>query len=1327
MLDFVTVRAFSKRKDTVEIYPEFALKSSKDLMIRGHAFYAIWDEEHMIWSTSEFVAVKLIDQEILRFAEEYRKRTDQGVIVRTLKDFSSKKWLEFLTYCKNSPDNYHELDSKIIFQNTKVKKEDYSSFCLPYNLIKGPHEAYDELIGTLYDPSEKKKLEWAIGSIIAGDSKSIQKFIVLYGGPGTGKSTMLDIINNLFTGYTTVFDAKTLGQATANFALEMFRSNPLVAIQHDGDLSHIEDNTKLNSIVSHETMMVNEKFKSTYQMRFNTFLMLGTNMPVKITDAKSGILRRLIDVRPSGRKVTKDRYDILKNKISFELGAIADHCLKVYKSMGASYYDGYVPNSMMSETNDFYNFIEENYEFFSDENPDGVTLKTAWLRYKEYCTDANIPYPYKKTKFKNELKNYFAEFVERTEFSRNIYRGFIKEKFDYIQEEPDEPEDTGWIHFDKKESLFDQLYSGCPAQYANQKGTPVKKWADVTTELSDLDTTKLHYVKVPKNMIVIDFDIKDENGEKDLHANLEAANKCPPTYAELSKSGSGIHLHYIYEGDVEQLSRIFDKDIEVKVSVGDSALRRMLTLCNDISLATISSGLPLRGIKRVVNNDQIKSERKLRALIKKSLRKEIHGHTKPEIDFIHYILEQAYDSGMTYDVTDLRPAIQAFAVGSSNQPNYCLKTVGTMHFHSAEEVPENEDHSDEETPFVLFDIESYVNLFLVCWKRKGFGNKVVPMLNPSPEDIQNLVKMRLVGFNNRRYDNHMLYAAMMGYTIEQLYVLSQRIINDDKNALFGPAYNLSYTDIYDFLSSKNKMSLKKWEIQLGIRHMEMDIPWDQPVPEDRIKDVVTYCCNDVLAAEAVFDANQADWDARLILTLLSGLTPNDTTNSHTTKIIVGNDPNPQAKYIYTDLSTIFPGYRFSKFGIKKEEYNEGTKIVSGKSWYRGEDPGEGGRVYAKPGIYYRVGLLDVVSMHPHSAIWLKVFGEEITARFEHLVEARVSVKNGDLEQAKMHLKCIIVSEDRMQVLEEYLSNPDLADKLADALKTAINSVYGLTAAKFPNKLRDPRNVDNIVAKYGALFMINLQFEVEARGYTVVHIKTDSIKIAYMDNEIRDFCMDYAKEYGYTFDHEATYRKMCLVNDSVYIAQYEDPATCEGWYGYSPKKNKKYPLEWTATGAQFKVPYVFKTLFSKEPIEFEDLCETKQVTSALYLDMNENLPEGEHDYRFCGKVGSFCPILPGHGGGVLLRKDEDKYNAVNSTKKKRLKSKDEIDIYYWMEAEMVKNLQLEEAIDRGYYNELVEEAIDTVNKFGDFDIFISDDDQPAWMNVPIVEGEVLPFD
>lgn len=203
--------------------------------------------------------------------------------------------------------------------------------------------------------------------------------MVLYGSGGTGKSTILRIIEKLFEGYCDSFDAKALGQNGSSFALEAFKSNPLVAIQDDGNLSKIEDNTRLNSLVSHETMRVNEKYKSTYSASFRSFLILGTNSPVKITDAKSGLIRRLIEFHQQAEKFSFNEYNKLMQQIDFELGAIAYHCLQVFNE-NPGYYDGYIPLSMLSATNDFYNFVEDSRFTFEEEN--GVSLQRAWDMYK---------------------------------------------------------------------------------------------------------------------------------------------------------------------------------------------------------------------------------------------------------------------------------------------------------------------------------------------------------------------------------------------------------------------------------------------------------------------------------------------------------------------------------------------------------------------------------------------------------------------------------------------------------------------------------------------------------------------------------------------------------------------------------------------------------------------------------------------------------------------------------------------------------------------------------------------------------------------------------
>jgi hypothetical protein len=1338
MLDFLTISTKCPKSGIVEIYPKFIVGKSNDLMIRGGDFYAIWDEEQKLWITEESEAIRLIDNETTTYYKNFQKRDpDDKVHPLYLWDSDTgmiDKWHKYVQ--KQMPESYHQLDEKLIFKNTEVRKRDYASKRLNYALEEGDFSAYDELMSTLYSPEERKKIEWAIGAIVSGDSKQIQKFLVLYGSAGTGKSTVLNIIQDLFDGYYSVFDAKALGSLNGTFALEAFKSNPLVAIQHDGDLSRIEDNTRINSIVSHEVMTVNEKFKSTYSSKFNCFLFMGTNKPVRITDAKSGIIRRLIDVSPSGNTVPRKRYEELKSQIKFELGGIAWHCLSVYEN-DPSAYDDYIPIEMLGASNDFYNFVLDSYEIFKQN--DGTTLKAAWEMYKQYCDDAKVPYPVQLRTFKMELRNYFREFRERDrddngQYVRNIYSGFIKDKFiSDIRPSDDINEPT--IIFREEKSIFDSEYYDYPAQYATSEGTPLKKWDNVTTTLADIDTSKLHYVRVPENHIVIDFDLKDKNGKKSFEKNLEAASKWPTTYAELSKSGAGIHLHYIYDGDVSKLSRIYDEDIEIKVFTGNSSLRRLLTKCSNNPIRTIKTGLPLKGEKPVVNFDGIANEKSIRTMIKRNLNKEYHDSTKCSIDFIKKILDDAYASGIGYDVTDMRPAILDFASNSTHQASYCIKALNDMHFCSEqpnEQVEEYEPNDD----FVFFDLEVMKNLFVVCWKMRGENHKTVKMINPTPTDIEPLLKYKLIGFNNRRYDNHILYARLIGYNNEELFDLSQRIINGSPNCMFGEAYNLSYADIYDFASAGNKKSLKKFEIELGIHHQELGLPWDQPVDEKLWETVADYCVNDVIATEAVFEHLHADWKARLILADIADMNPNTTTNTLTTKIIFGSEKHP--KLVYTDFTTgkqfcqgveipvdtsfinVFPGYNYDKY--------------TGRNMYNGVDVSKGGYVYAEPGMYGNVALLDVASLHPHSAIALNAFGE-YTQRFKDLVDARVAIKHHDYDSVRKMFN---------GKLAKYLESDEDADMLSSALKTPINSVYGLTSASFENPFRDPANVNNIVALRGALFMATLQAEVQQRGFTVAHIKTDSIKIPDATPEIIDFCMNFATKYGYQFEHEATYERMCLVNDAVYIARYATVDQCNALYGDKYiaqskdicKKNKKHPGEWTATGAQFAQPYVFKTLFSREKIEFDDMKEVKTVQTALYLDMNEQLEDvsdlekqqeklyqrlkkpkaGDneqeilaeiaklcdkiavgHNYRFVGKAGAFCPVKPGCGGGILLREKDGKYTSANGTIG-----------YRWLEAEEVKLLGKEKDIDRSYYDHLVNDAIIDISELGDAEWFRSDD-------------------
>ena len=129
--------------------------------------------------------------------------------------------------------------------------------------------------------------------------------------------------------------------------------------------------------------------------------------------------------------------------------------------------------------------------------------------------------------------------------------------------------------------------------------------------------------------------------------------------------------------------------------------------------------------------------------------------------------------------------------------------------------------------------------------------------------------------------------------------------------------------------------------------------------------------------------------------------------------------------------------------------------------------------------------------------------------------------------------------------------------------------------------------------------------------------------------------------------------------------------------------------------------------------FESICE----------DLNKKIEEG-HDYRFIGKVGQFTPVKPGEGGGLLMRGKDGKYAAAQGSTG-----------YHFLESDMVNVDGNRESVDMRYYNKLVDDAVDAINKYGDFERFVSDDPytrEPKMQDLMTItadatEEEGLPWD
>lgn len=1255
-MDFyeITTRRWpgSRTKDYT-ISPQFNYRG-KDIVCKGGSMYAFWHDG--IWKTDMIDLMNIIDNDISEKYKSFKELNPDTQIEKLyMSHHDSNVMRKFMEYTRQMPESDVQFNSKIIFSDREIKREDYATEQLSYTPTPGDTPAFDEMFEKLYDPEELRKIMWFIGAVLTNSMKKIEKFLFLYGGKGTGKGTILSVFKKLFEGYYAPIDLQRLTSGS-EFSTGGIKETPLL-IDDDADLYSIKDDTNLLKLTSHDPIQVNNKYQSTYSVTFEGLLVAASNQPYRVRNIDSGITRRAVVAKPTNKKHDFETYHTLMKRIDFELPHIAQKAIDIFNEMGEGAYENYVDYSMMEETDHFYEFMRENAIGLGDV----TTLKQASEIYRMYLEDIHYDTRGYKRKAKQGLLRYYNDFESSQridgEILRNVFSGL---KWDVIfPEGMDSPmraeiETNDLIDefgLKEQESLFDKEAKDYPAQLTNEIGTPKVKWDDVHTTLKDIDTSELHYVMLPINHIVIDLDIVNEQGEKDLYLNLKKVKELglPDTYTEVSKSGKGVHLHYIYEGEPEKLDSLIEEDVEIKVFKGKSSLRRKLTLCNDKDIATIMTGLPHKEEDKMFKDIEMISwdEKKMRNMIKGNLGKKYHANTKPSVDFIVKIFEDAEKAGLKYDLRDMRQDILTFAASSTNQAAACLKLVSKINFSTIE--PEDatdiqrgsakQFYRDDELYF--YDVEVFSNLFIFAYKKYGDpADKAVALINPTQSQIEVAVNRPLVGFNNRRYDNHIVYAALLGEDNASLYRQSQRIINDKDAAsgMYSGAYELSYTDIYDYSNAGNKKSLAKWQVELGIKHDEFELPWDKPVPEDMWERAAEYCINDVITTEAVFEATRSDYNARRILSTLSGLSMNASTNQHTTAIIFEGKPKfeTQKELVYTDLSKDFPGYSYS----------------FGKSTYRGEEPGEGGYVYAEPGVYKNVVLFDVESMHPRSAVELNAFGK-YTKNFEELMDGRLDCKHDDINSLRKRFGGKLVD-----LLEE--DGITLTD-ISNGLKTAINSVYGLTSASFDNSFRHPKNQDNIVAKRGALFMIDLKLALQERGLQVVHIKTDSVKVVDPSEEDTKFIFEFAKRYGYNFELEDTYTRFALVNKATYICENEDG-------------------EWEAVGAQYKEPFVFKMLFTKEPLTREDFFQIKQVRNAdLYL--------GDEF------IGSLAEVYASRTGTDVWRVVDDKKGFVAGTKGHK-----------WR---LSNDWQGKEDIDMVYYREMISKALENIKDVGDVSVMVED--------------------
>lgn len=176
MMDFLKIYARPTKRG-VEVYPVFVVKTSRDLMVRGRDFYAVWNEETGLWSKDENDLMAYVDSKVQEEVEKQKAMNEGSVYGLYMWNSDSgiiDKWHRYVQH--QMRDHYHALDEKVIFADQKTKKTDYASHKLPYSMAKGSIASYDEIMSTLYKPEEREnRMGYRIGN-----SRRFEKYSEVY-------------------------------------------------------------------------------------------------------------------------------------------------------------------------------------------------------------------------------------------------------------------------------------------------------------------------------------------------------------------------------------------------------------------------------------------------------------------------------------------------------------------------------------------------------------------------------------------------------------------------------------------------------------------------------------------------------------------------------------------------------------------------------------------------------------------------------------------------------------------------------------------------------------------------------------------------------------------------------------------------------------------------------------------------------------------------------------------------------------------------------------------------------------------------------------------
>ena len=116
-MDFCKVHGKMVKKSLMEVKPDFVVGYGDDLMVRGKAFYAIWNPDSGMWSQNEFDVATLVDRDIDEYVQSIPPMDDVRMDIRWMSSYNGSSWKTYKSYLSQMPDCYHQLDDHLMHQS----------------------------------------------------------------------------------------------------------------------------------------------------------------------------------------------------------------------------------------------------------------------------------------------------------------------------------------------------------------------------------------------------------------------------------------------------------------------------------------------------------------------------------------------------------------------------------------------------------------------------------------------------------------------------------------------------------------------------------------------------------------------------------------------------------------------------------------------------------------------------------------------------------------------------------------------------------------------------------------------------------------------------------------------------------------------------------------------------------------------------------------------------------------------------------------------------------------------------------------------------------